>query len=242
MEGPVSQTSDLSIFNLADVPDDAVCLLIGKRATGKTTLIKDLLYFKQSFPIGIAIECLKNYQDMLPSQLIHEEFRTVIVTRLLERQDAMRERAGVDRRAFICMDDCLYDNRWTSDRHVLSLFQNGRQYGLLTILAIQYPMGIPSSIKECVDYLFVMRENMVTVQKRIYEQFVSDIVPTFEVFNSLMDRLEGFECLVIKKGVPFTHWSECVFLYHAEVHSPFKIGSPALWERSAEYERLETDD
>ena len=235
------ESVDLSGFNLASVPDDAVCLLIGKRNTGKTSLIKNLLYFKQSFPIGIAIECLKNYRDILPSLLIHEEFHAMIVSRLLERQSAMHERiregAAIDRRAFLCMDDCLYDNRWVTDRHMLSLFQNGRQYGLLTILAMQYPLGIPPSIKSCVDYLFVMHETMVATRRRIYEQFVSDIVPSFDVFNTLMDRLEGFRCLVIKKGVPFTHWSECVFLYRAELHPPFKIGSPALWERSAEYER-----
>ena len=46
-------------FNMTDIKDDKVIVLIGKRDTGKSFLVKDLLYYHQSIPIGTVILELK---------------------------------------------------------------------------------------------------------------------------------------------------------------------------------------
>ena len=45
----------LSKFNMNMIPDDGVVLFIGRRGTGKSWLIKDLMWYKQKFPIGTVI-------------------------------------------------------------------------------------------------------------------------------------------------------------------------------------------
>jgi hypothetical protein len=238
----------LSKFNMALIPDDSVVLFIGRRRTGKTSLIKDLLWYKQKFPIGTVINCTGSYTGVVPSLFIHEEFDSRIISNLLKRQDTItkhiqREKelsgsSAVDRRAFICMDDCLYDNKWINDKYVRSLFMNGRHYGLLYILAIQYVMGIPPVLRGQVDYVFILREEMFSARKRIYEQFAS-IFPTFEIFSQIMDQCtEDYSCLVIYNGSKTNRIEDCVFWYKAESHEDFKIGSRELWIRSAEYDAL----
>ena len=136
------------------------------------------------------------------------------------------------------MDDCLYDNKWINDKYVRSLFMNGRHYGLLYILAIQYVMGIPPVLRGQVDYVFILRENQVSARKRIYEQFAG-IFPSFELFCQILDQCtENFECLVIHNGSKTNRLEDCVFWYKAEPRPAFKIGSHDLWVRSAEYDRL----
>jgi len=242
----------LSKFDMSKIPDDCVVLFIGRRGTGKSWLIKDLLWHKQKFPIGTVISGTEGanafYSSIVPSLFIHEEFSSTIVSDLLKRQDTitkhirrekeLRGSSAVDRRAFICMDDCLYDNKWINDKYVRSLFMNGRHYGLLYILAIQYVMGIPPVLRGQVDYVFILRENQVSARKRIYEQFAG-IFPSFELFCQILDQCtENYECLVIHNGSKTNRLEDCVFWYKAEPRPSFKIGSHDLWMKSAEYDRL----
>ena len=242
----------LSKFDMSKIPDDCVVLFIGRRGTGKSWLIKDLLWHKQKFPVGTVISGTEGanafYSSIVPSVFIHEEFSSTIVSDLLKRQDMitkhirreteLRGSSNVDRRAFICMDDCLYDNKWISDKYVRSLFMNGRHYGLLYILAIQYVMGIPPILRGQVDYVFILRENQVSARKRIYEQFAG-IFPSFELYCQIMDQCtENFECLVIHNGSKTNRLEDCVFWYKAEMRPSFKIGSRDMWLHSAEQERL----
>lgn len=241
----------LSKFNMGMIPDDAVVVFIGRRGTGKSYLIKDLMWHKQRFPIGTVISGTEGanafYSTIVPSLFIHEEFNTSIINNVLKRQDAItkqirkeketRGTSALDRRSFIVMDDCMYDNKWISDKYIRSLFMNGRHYGLLYILALQYVMGIPPVLRGQVDYVFILRENQVSARKRIYEQFAG-IFPTFELFCQIMDQCtENYECLVIHNGSKTNRIEDCVFWYKATPHPDFKIGSRDHWIKSAEYER-----
>lgn len=255
MSEPVSDRPTLSLrlskFNMNMIPDDAVVLFIGRRGTGKSWLIKDLMWNKQKFPIGTVISGTESanafYSTIVPSLFIHEEFNSGIISNVLRRQDAItkqkrkeeevRGSSSLDPRAFIVMDDCMYDNKWINDKFIRSLFMNGRHFKLLYILALQYVMGIPPVLRGQVDYVFILRENQVSARKRIYEQFAG-IFPSFELFCQIMDQCtEDYECLVIHNGARTNKIEDCVFWYKATPHSDFKIGSRDHWVKSAEYER-----
>ena len=45
----------LKKFNLNQITSDKVCVFIGKRETGKSFLVKDLLYYHKEVPIGTVI-------------------------------------------------------------------------------------------------------------------------------------------------------------------------------------------
>jgi hypothetical protein len=241
----------LTKFDMSRIRDDSVVVFIGKRNTGKSFLIRDLLWHKRSIPVGTVISGTEGansfYSQIVPSILIHEEFNPQIVSNVLKRQQILtkqmnkdKETKGntqIDRRNFFIMDDCMFDNKWVTDKFIRSLFMNGRHYGILYILALQYVMGIPPVLRGNVDYVFILRENLVSSRRRIYEQFAG-IFPTFEFFCQIMDQCtENFECLVIHNGSQSNRLEECVFWYKAESHPDFKIGPRELWIRSAEIER-----
>lgn len=242
----------LTKFDMSRIRDDSVVVFIGKRNTGKSFLIRDLLWNKRSIPIGTVISGTEGansfYSQIVPSILIHEEFNPQIVSNVLKRQQILtkhmmkekeaRGSSQVDRRNFFIMDDCMFDNKWVTDKFIRSLFMNGRHYGILYILALQYVMGIPPVLRGNVDYVFILRENLVSSRRRIYEQFAG-IFPTFEFFCQIMDQCtENYECLVIHNGSQSNRLEECVFWYKAEPHPDFKIGPKELWIRSAEVERM----
>lgn len=80
----------LKRFDMSSIPDDKVVVLIGKRETGKSFLVKDLLFHHRDIPIGCIISGTEGandfYSKIFPSSLIHGEFSGAIVKNYLNHQ------------------------------------------------------------------------------------------------------------------------------------------------------------
>ncbi len=236
---------DLKItkFDMSSMKDDKVIVLIGKRETGKSVLVKDLLYYQKDIPIGTVISATESancfYGNIIPPIFIHDEYTADTIQNVLKRQQivikkmkkefAEKGHSNIDPRAFLILDDCLYDQSWTKDKNVRSLFMNGRHYKMLFIITMQYSLGIPPSLRTNVDYTFILRENIVSNRKRLYEQYAG-MFPTFEIFCQVMDQCtENFECLVINNNAKSNKLEDQVFWYKADMHKDFKVGSSSFW-------------
>jgi hypothetical protein len=243
---------ELKKFDMRSItfrPDESkgpVIVLIGRRDTGKSFLVKDLLYHHQDIPIGTVISGTEAgngfYSGIVPKLFIHEEYNSVLIENILRRQKQvlkqmnrdidLYKRSTIDPRTFVILDDCLYDQTWTRDKLMRMLFMNGRHWKVMLIITMQYPLGIPPNLRTNIDYVFVLREPYMTNRKRIFENYCS-IFPTFEAFNSVMDQTtENFECLVINNNSKSNKISDQIFWYKAENRPDFKLGSKEFWEIS----------
>ena len=236
---------ELKKFDITTIKDDKVIVLLGKRETGKTYLVKDILYYHQSIPIGTVIspteEANKCFHDIVPNMFIHEDITSELLGNVLKRQKKimkMRNRdikrngkSKVDPRAFLILDDCLANNKaWINDSTIRSLFMNGRHYKILFMITCQHPLGLPPNLRTNVDYVFILRENIMSNRRRIYENYAG-MFPSFEVFCQVMDQCtENFECLVINNNAKSNKLDDQVFWYKAESHHNFRLGSPLFWQ------------
>jgi hypothetical protein len=229
-------------FNMNEIDDDKVVVLIGKRDTGKSFLCRDLLYHKQHIPVGQVISGTEAansfYSSIVPKLFIHGEFKKEIIANILKRQKLMieqiKQNPNMDPRAFLILDDCLYDQTWVKDINIRSLFMNGRHYKILFILTMQFALGIPPNLRTNIDYVFILRENIYNNRKRIYEHYAG-MFPTFEMFCQVMDQCtENYECLVVNNNSKSNRLQDQVFWYKAEAHPDFKIGGPEFWKFSDE--------
>jgi len=227
-------------FDIRNIKDDKVVVLIGKRDTGKSYLCRDILYYHKDIPVGQVISGTEGanqfYSKIVPKLFIHGEFTANIVQNMIKRQKLMIDKlnAGetVDPRAFLILDDCLYDNTWSKDKWMRSVFMNGRHYKLLFLLTMQYALGIPPNLRTNIDYVFILRENYVSNRKRLYEHYAG-MFPTFEMFCQVMDQCtEDYECLVINNNAKSNKLTDQVFWYKADSHPEFKIGGESYWEYS----------
>jgi len=237
------QNLALRKFDMTRIKDDKVVVFIGKRDTGKSFLIRDLLYYHRNLPIGTVISGTEAansfYSSIIPPLFIHEEFNPMIIANILKRQKTLAEKikkdlesrgtTSVDPRTFMIMDDCLYDDKWTRDKFVRSLFMNGRHWKILYIIALQYCMGIPPVLRTNIDFVFILRENIVANRRKIYEQFAG-MFPDFSAFNQIMDQCtENYECIVIDNNAKSNRIEDQVFWYKAQPHPGFRIGAPEFW-------------
>jgi hypothetical protein len=245
-------TLELKKFNMRDITfkiNDSkgpVVCLIGRRDSGKSFLVKDLLYYHQDIPIGTVIAGTEEgngfYGKMVPKLFIHNEYKTEIIENVLKRQrQVMKQinkemetfkKSNIDPRAFVILDDCLYDNSWSRDKMMRLLFLNGRHWKVMLVLTMQYPLGIPPTLRTNIDYVFILREPYIANRKRIYENYAG-MFPTFESFCQIMDNCtENYECLVIDNNVKSNKLTDQVKWYKADSHSDFKLGTKEFWELS----------
>jgi hypothetical protein len=223
-----------------------VVVLIGKRDTGKSFLVRDLLYYQQEIPIGTVISGTEEgngfYGNMVPKLFVHNEYNTAIIENILKRQRTVLKqikkemetykRSTIDPRAFVILDDCLYDNTWARDKMMRLLFMNGRHWKVMLVITMQYPLGIPPTLRTNIDYVFILRENYIANRKRIYENYAG-MFPTFESFCQVMDQCtENYECLVINNNSKSNKLHDQVFWYKADEHGSFRLGSKEFWELS----------
>ena len=252
-------TLELKRFDMKSIsfkPNESkgpVVVLIGRRDTGKSFLVRDLLYYHQDIPIGTVISGTEEgngfYSKMVPKLFIHNEYNTAIVENILKRQRSVLKqikkevetfkRSTIDPRTFVILDDCLYDNTWSRDKMMRLLFMNGRHWKVMLIITMQYPLGIPPALRTNIDYVFILREPYIANRKRIFENYAG-MFPTFESFCQVMDQCtENYECLVINNNAKSNKLQDQVFWYKADAHTDFKLGSKEFWELSKD---MHSDD
>jgi hypothetical protein len=243
---------DLKKFDMKNIsfkPNESkgpVIVLIGRRDTGKSFLVRDLLYYHQEIPIGTVISGTEEgngfYSKMVPRLFIHNEYNTAIIENILTRQKEVLQKvkdeieaykkSTIDPRTFVILDDCLYDNTWARDKMMRLLFMNGRHWKVMLIITMQYPLGVPPTLRTNIDYVFILREPYIANRKRIYENYAG-MFPTFESFCQVMDQCtENYECLVINNNSKSNKLEDQVFWYKADFHNDFRLGSKEFWEMS----------
>ena len=216
-------------------------------------MVRDLLYYHQDIPIGTVISGTEAgngfYGKIVPKLFIHDEYNSAIIENILKRQKIVLKqmkkeietynRSSIDPRAFVILDDCLYDNSWAREKLMRLLFMNGRHWKIMLVITMQYPLGVPPNLRTNIDYTFILREPYLTNRKRIFENYAG-MFNTFESFCQVMDQCtENYECLVISNNAKSNKLEDQIFWYKASSHGPFKLGSKEFWELS---KNLGSDD
>jgi energy-coupling factor transporter ATP-binding protein EcfA2 len=247
---------DIKRFDIAKMKQSTVIMLLGRRGSGKSTLVRDILYQYRDLPAGCVIngteEANKFYGDIVPGMLVKNEYRPEHLANLVTRQRAALDKAErdvqagrppSDPRAFLIMDDLMFDNTsWIKDPNMKRIFLNGRHYRITFMLTMQYPLGVPPSLRSQVDYTFILKEPSFGNKKRIYQNYASSF-PSFDVFCRVLDKLtRNYGCLVIDNTRTDADFWDTVYWYRARTPPPFRMCDPALWRMDETRKKRGTEE
>jgi len=226
----------LKKFDPSRMGDDKVCVFIGKRGTGKSTLVTDILWHKKHLPAGIALSGTEDgnghYKQFIPDLFVYGDYNRPAVEKLIERQKRLVAKLGKDRTpaVFLLMDDCMYDRSFMRDTCIRQLFMNGRHWKIFFMMTTQYCMDMTPMIRTNVDYVFALRDNVRQNRENLYKAFFG-VFPTFDQFCQVMDACtENYECLVLDNTSKSNRIQDCIFWYKAPIRRNFRVGSAAFWQ------------
>lgn len=219
-------------FDPSTMDDRRVCMVIGKRNTGKSVLAKDLLYFKRHIPVGMVMSGTEEgngwYSSWVPDCFIYNEFDRDAIEKLIARQRRLCKH-GTPPRVFLVLDDCMYDKKVMREKCMRQIFMNGRHWGIFLLVTSQYVADAGPEIRSNCDYVFCCRENIQQNRERLWRMFFG-IFPTLESFNQALSACtEDYQCLVLDNTSKSNRIEDCVFWYKAKIRNNFRMGSPLLW-------------
>lgn len=221
---------DIHEFPLHEMKHNSKIVVIGKPATGKSTVIRDIIKaFRHRFPVAKVFSGTEEnnhfYAQMVPDLFVHSGYSEPEMEDFARRQKLAMRNNPENSAGLIVVDDCSDDPKFFNRPLFQKFYKNGRQWDMMFILALQYCMDIRPVIRTNIDYVFIFREPNEHNRKSLYTNY-GGIVGTYDDFCDLMDQLtEDFTAIVIDNRKQSNNISDCVFYYKARLHDDdFQFG------------------
>jgi len=136
----------------------------------------------------------------------------------------------------------MYNKILKHNKDIRGTFFNGRHWNLFLIVTMQYVLDLPPELRSNVDFVFILRNNMIADREKIWKGFCS-FVPTLSLFNKIMNKCTtGYECLVVNNMSRSNDISDCLFWYEGLIHDEFKIGKRQMWEFHYKMRKIKADN
>ena len=223
-----------------------IIIIVGKRGTGKSVLQRDIMYhMSQTWDFGLAMTPTEDSAEMfrqhMPDSWIYGGFSSNKVDEMVSMQRDL-SRTKQQRDLFIILDDCMYDKKSLKGVGIRDLFMNGRHLHITLCNAVQYVMDMGPDLRTQVDYVFALRENIISNKTKLWKYFFG-MFEKYEDFAKVMDKCtQNHGCLVMDNTTGSCSVDECIYWYRAETDlPPFKLGKTPFLKLSERYTKTASD-
>jgi len=222
------QQINIREFPLHKMPFNSKIVIIGKPASGKSTLIKDIIMtFAHYFPVAKIFsgseETNHFYSGLFPEVFIDSDYQDEKLEAFAKRQKlAIRDKSTgvnphINPKSLLILDDCSSDTKLLNRPIFQKAYKNGRHWEMLFLLALQYGLDVRPNIRTNIDYIFIFREMNQKNLKAIWENYAG-IIPDFNDFVDIMHQITGdYTALVIDNRNQSNKTEDCIYYYKARL-------------------------
>jgi hypothetical protein len=206
-----------------------IILVVGKRGTGKSTLIKDILYHLRkkvdiSFAMSPTIDTIRMFEECMPKSHVYNEYSLAHLQNMIKQFKALKEE-DKERSGLLALDDCMYEKSIMKTKEMRQVHMNGRHFNLYFVNAMQYVMDMGPDLRSQVDYLFVLKENIISSRQKLWKYFFG-MFEKYSEFSMVMDKCtNNHECLVLDNTQPENELTNSIYYYKANPNiGRFRVG------------------
>lgn len=176
-------------FYLNEMRSNPSIMIIGKRGTGKTYIISNILDAKTddfiSDTLIISQKDANFYMNRYPNALVVQDYDSNFVKAHIQNEGGA-----------IVFDDCLYD--YVKNTELIELMRNNHHYNKTVISSVQFPLSIKPELRSSFDYVFLLNDDVLTNQKKMFDHYAG-YFPDFDSFRQVYGNLtQKYGSMVIK--------------------------------------------
>ena len=237
---PITKYSnDITKYRIFEFDTDAMVpnshiLIIGKRGTGKSWLVRELLKkyitteaaLEKSLIVAPTDRMNPFYGSIYPNkeikyQLDENDLKLYLKECILDIENARVNKGNDENDVYtdidngcVVLDDALRSVKMHNKMESLQeILMNGRHYKTSVIATIQILLGLTPELRNNFDYVFLGREDSTICKKKLYNSFGS-IFPTYDMFDQVFKRCtENYSFMVIDNRRPTNDISDKIFWY-----------------------------
>lgn len=176
-------------FNIKDIVSDSNICIIGEELNIKIMLIFNLLD-KYSNDIEFMNNTLVITSNETTAAYYKHKYPTIITTHKYDLDlitESLKNKNGA-----LIFDNCLKISGTDTD---FEMFLNSNK---LFILSMQYPLPINKIYREKFDYILLLAQNQISIQKKIYHHYANIFFSSFDLFTDLMKKYAyDYNCVIM---------------------------------------------
>jgi hypothetical protein len=248
---------DIKRFHLKDLKEYATTAIIGIRGSGKTVIIKYILYYnykKIRIPVLISstAQMEEDFKGVVPDIYTFENYDPDKINILIRDQWLLKKKiddghvsSKVKKNSYLIMDDIVgTDPAWKKDMLFKRTFFAGRHYWLSNIISVQTPMQNPAEYRDNIDYIIVTAITTDKRKKFFYENFWNSRFGNFrdfcDIFDTIMSEKYNFMLIDNKSAKRGDCDSVNKYVYWGKTHDPKNliskpVGLDFIWELNKKY-------
>lgn len=214
----------------ANLMPGMAALIIGKRCSGKSILLYDIMSRIKWTNFGLALT---------PTQSSRAKFAASMPELMIDKQSPERlehfvktintlyDRAiaqGKETKAsYLLCDDTAFDEKFMRCKSLSEIFLNGRNFKCTSVLVLQYIFKVGPDLRGNADFVFVFWDNNRKNQEKLWEFWFSNMDKKlfFQVFAEVT-RNYGVLVMDVRKSATSRNWHDCVFWYKARMPEDIK--------------------
>lgn len=222
-------------FDPASIKPHRITLIIARRGSGKSTLMKDLLYHQREkfhYVLGMCptMESAQFMRSCMPNACVYDRYVPAKIEELVALQQdlASKDKAKA---VLVVLDDVLYDKSTLRSIAMRNIFFNGRHLKISLIGCSQYCVDLGPDLRSQTDYICLLKENSLSNRLKLH-RFFFGMIENFNDFTALLDRCtQNYEALILDNTLTSNAVNESIFWYRAARDLPnFRLGHSIFFE------------
>lgn len=223
-EESLDDTIKIKNFDINYMCDNPSILVIGKRETGKSTIISNILNnmitaydpIKELLIFSPKERKTRFYQGLYPHAKIFCDYNVNEIKKYLSKRSD--KNYLLNNKGCIVFDDSLTPDQYKFADEVTELIYNARHYNTTLIMTQQLPLLRPD-LRANIDYVFLGNYEDSVCHRRTLFNYHGGIFPTFELFNKYLSQsTKDYGFMVIHNRVKSLNIEDKIFEFNALLH------------------------
>ena len=214
---------NISKFKLRNINPISKIHIIGRRACGKTTVIKNLManHLYAFNKMIVFTDYTQTYEGInlnFNSVSIMDNYNeTFLMDKWTLHKKNVQKKGRLDsEKLLIIVDDCSVDIN--KSKTLKEIMMNGRSYNCGFIYSTQYFNGVSPALRTNFDYVFCFRDINKNNTSKLYSSYFRAF-NTFDMFDKVYFALtEHYQCLVLNNHKFSNKIEDCVFWYKSVIN------------------------